>query len=103
MIHTHSYTWLEGDLPDEWVRRIRKTCHQWKIASSLVRRKTIESANKRWTYKLTFESPTEKGLAFAKHVFETSTKLLKTSDADMIATMEDAFAKGDPPFEHLEN
>lgn len=104
MTHTHSYTWLEGDLPDEWVRRIRKVCHQWKITSTLVRRRTIAGGVlARSTYRLTFQSPTAKGLAFAKHVFETSTKLMKTSEADMVVAMEEGFAKADPPFEHLEN
>ncbi|MCH9637809.1 MAG: hypothetical protein K0U16_07695 [Gammaproteobacteria bacterium] len=92
--YTHRYTWHEGQIPEKIVRSIRKLCFEWKIRSKLRR-----SAGE---YRLTFFSPTVKGLKFARHIYETAVAIEYTDDeAQVIKIIEDSFVHAQPPVEHL--
>lgn len=92
--YKHSYTFLAGQMPLDMVRSCRKTCHDWKIHSTL--------RLKDGTYHLEFSSPTKKGLAFARHMYETGVAIWVLPGTQVLQALLKAMETADPPVEHLQ-
>lgn len=96
MSFTHAYTWREGQIPAIRVRQARRLLHEWKVTSKL-RRSGID-------YRLVFESPTQKGLLFARQIFETTMALCVVKDDKVfLEAIQHTIRSAEPPLEHLED
>lgn len=94
MSYTHVYTWREGQVNAGMVRRCRECVHGWKISSTLRR--------KGGAYRLVFDSPTRKGIRFARHMFETGIAIaILPDDGQLDAAFVQGIRDGAPPLEHF--
>lgn len=95
MSYTHVYTWRVDQLDLRNVRVFRELLYKWKITTKL--------RFKGGFYKLTIDSPTARGLHFAKGLYEGMVAVWALPIEKLTPAFFEQLTKdvGPPPIDHL--
>lgn len=93
MTFSHKFTWIEGQLDLDHMKRLREILYRWKVTTALRRKDGV--------YTLRIFSPTAKGLKFGKDMFTTLVAFTVAPDHRLEDIYDASRESIVPPIEHL--